>query len=58
MDKKIFLYDSSRPVLEALEMVLSITKAVILSEGNSAKVIDQILQERPDIFVCELEIPF
>ncbi|WP_312191361.1 response regulator [Sphingobacterium sp.] len=57
MDKKIFLCDSNRPVLDALEMVLSLTKAIILSESNSSKVIDQILQEKPDIFVCELEIP-
>jgi DNA-binding response OmpR family regulator len=57
MNKKIFICDSDLPVLEALEMVLNLTDARVVSEINSAKVMDYILHEKPDIFVCELEMP-
>jgi len=57
MNKKIFLCDDNLVILEALELILSITDATIISESNSSLVLDMIINEKPDIFICDLQMP-
>jgi len=57
MNKKIFLCDDNLVILEALELILSMTDATIISESNSSLVLDMIINEKPDIFICDLQMP-
>jgi Response regulator containing CheY-like receiver, AAA-type ATPase, and DNA-binding domains len=57
MKKKIFLCDDNIPMLEALELVLSMTNATVVTENKSVKALNYILREKPDIFICDLSMP-
>ena len=57
MNRKIFLCDDNLLVLQSLELVLSLTEATIVSENRSTEALEYILQEKPDIFICDLEMP-
>lgn len=53
MNKKIFLCDDNLVILEALELILSMTDAMVVSESKSAQALDYIIKEKPDIFICD-----
>jgi len=57
MKKKIFLCDDNLLILEALELVLSMTDAIVVSENKSSQALSYILREKPDIFICDLSMP-
>ena len=57
MNKKIFLCDDNAIILEALELVLSMTDATIVSESKSSLALNYIIKEKPDIFICDLQMP-
>ncbi|WP_333863974.1 response regulator [Sphingobacterium sp.] len=57
MKKKIFICDDNVHILEALELVLSMTDATIASEKKSSQALSHILREKPDIFICDLSMP-
>lgn len=57
MSKKIFLCDDNLVILEALELILSMTDATIISESNSSLVLDMIKNEKPDMLICDLQMP-
>ncbi|OOG18027.1 hypothetical protein BWD42_12105 [Sphingobacterium sp. CZ-UAM] len=57
MNKKIFLCDDNLVILEALEMILSMTDAKVVSESKSSKALFYIINEKPDIFICDLQMP-
>ncbi|WP_418359792.1 response regulator [Sphingobacterium detergens] len=57
MKKKIFLCDDNLLILEALELILSTTDAMVVSESKSAQALDYIIKEKPDIFICDLHMP-
>ncbi|MND95548.1 Response regulator MprA [compost metagenome] len=57
MSKKIFLCDDNIPILETLEMVLSMTDANIISESKSSEALGRLSEENPDLFICDLWMP-
>ncbi|MGE8291561.1 MAG: response regulator [Sphingobacterium sp.] len=57
MNNKIFLCDDNLVILEALELILSMTDAMVVSESNSAQALNYILKEKPDILICDLQMP-
>lgn len=57
MKKKIFLCDDNVLILEALELVLSMTDATVVSENKSSRALSYILREKPNIFICDLSMP-
>lgn len=57
MNKKIFLCDDNLVILEALELILSMTDAMVVSESKSSKALNYIINEKPDIFICDLQMP-
>jgi DNA-binding response OmpR family regulator len=57
MNKKIFVCDDTLLILEALELVLSITDAMVVSESKSSEALNYIIKEKPDIFICDLQMP-
>lgn len=57
MNKRIFLCDDNLLILETLELILSMTNAIVVSESKSAHALDYIIKEKPDIFICDLQMP-
>lgn len=57
MSKKIFLCDDNVPILETLELVLSMTDASVASESKSTQAFAYLSKEKPDIFICDLWMP-
>ncbi|MEI2274264.1 response regulator [Sphingobacterium sp. ML3W] len=57
MSKKIFLCDDNLLILQALELILSMTDAIVVSESKSSLALDYIIKEKPDIFICDLQMP-
>lgn len=58
MNKKIFICDDNLLILETLELVLSITDAMVVSESKSSEALNHIIKEKPDIFICDLQMPW
>lgn len=57
MNKKIYLCDDNILILHALELVLSMTDATVVSESRSVRALKYIISEKPDLFICDLEMP-
>ncbi|MNE39863.1 Response regulator MprA [compost metagenome] len=57
MNKKIFICDDNPIILEAVVLVLSIIDAIVVSERISSQALDYILKDKPDIFICDLQMP-
>ncbi|MDF2515898.1 MAG: divK 1 [Sphingobacterium sp.] len=57
MNKKIFICDDNLAILEALVMILGITEAMVVGESKSAKALNYIINEKPNIFICDLQMP-
>lgn len=57
MNKKIFICDDNLVILEALVMILGITEAMVVGESKSAKALNYIINEKPNIFICDLQMP-
>lgn len=57
MNKKIFVCDDNLVILEALVLILSMTDAMVVAESKSSKALNYIIHEKPDIFICDLQMP-
>lgn len=57
MNKKIYLCDDNILILRSLELVLGMTEATIVSESKSTQALNYIIIEKPDLFICDLEMP-
>ncbi|RKE57112.1 response regulator [Sphingobacterium detergens] len=57
MNKKIFVCDDNLVILEALVLILRMTDAMVVAESKSAKALNYIINEKPVIFICDLQMP-
>jgi len=57
MNKKIFVCDDNLVILEALVLILSMTDAMVVGESKSSKALNYIINEKPAIFICDLQMP-
>ncbi|MDR2283566.1 MAG: response regulator [Sphingobacterium sp.] len=58
MEKKILICDTSRDLVQVLKAILSeLTSANILPETSVSDAYEQIVRNRPDIFMVDLAMP-
>ncbi len=58
MEKKILICDTNRDLVEVLKAILSeLTSANILPETSVSDAYEQIVRNRPDIFMVDLAMP-
>ncbi|MFD1770471.1 response regulator [Sphingobacterium suaedae] len=55
--KKIFVCDDDRGILDALEIILALTDASVVSESRSSFALRRMLDEKPHILIVDLWMP-
>ena len=57
MNKKIFICEDNIHVLNAIMDVLSVTGAELIAELDSTRALERMLIIRPDVLICDIEMP-